>query len=103
MDAGKLDEKILEELHLELRWMPGVDPRDGDVKAKVEAGVATLFGHVTEPSIRRVAETAASRVLGVRSVSNEIKIHHSSIESHQDAGHDRATIEASGPGQQGPG
>jgi osmotically-inducible protein OsmY len=102
MDAEKLDEKILEEIQLELRWMPGVDPRNVAVKASVKAGVAILFGHVSDPSVRRAAETAARRVLGVRSVVNEIKIHHQAVETEQDAGHSRSTLDAFGPGQQGP-
>jgi hypothetical protein len=103
MDAEKLDEKILWELQLELRWLPEIDPRSVAVKAKVEAGVATLFGHVSEPSLRRVAETAARRVIGIRSVSNEIKIVDPSIETHSDAGNERPNIDASIPGPQNPG
>ena len=102
MIAEKLEEKILQELQLELRWMPGVDPRNVAVKASVEAGIATLSGHVTDPSIRRVAEMVARRVLGVRSVVNQIKIHHHSFEAQQDIGHDHAILDDFGPGQQSP-
>lgn len=74
--------------------MPGVNPRNVAVKAKVEAGVAILFGHVPEPSVRQLAETSARRVLGIRSVVNEIKLRHPASESQQDVGHDRAAREA---------
>ena len=100
MDAETLDEKTLQELQLELRWMPGIDPRNVAVKASVKAGVAILFGHVSDPSARRVAEQVARRVLGVRSVVNEIKIHHPAGEAEQDVGRSRAALEASGPTQQ---
>ncbi len=103
MNAEKLDEKILEELHLELRWMPGVDPRNVAVKASVKAGVAILFGHVSDPSVRRVAEKVAHRVLGVRSVVNDIKIHHPACETEQDEGHSRSALDAFSPDQQRPG
>jgi hypothetical protein len=101
MDAEKLEEKILEELQLELRWMPGVDARNVAVKATVKAGVAILFGHVSDPSVRRVAEQAARRVLGARSVVNEIKLHSPVGETERDAGHSRSALEAFAPGQQG--
>lgn len=100
MDADKLDEKILQELQLELRWMPGVDYRNVAVKASVKAGFAILFGHVTDPSIRRAAEKAARRVLGVRSVVNEIKLHHPAVETEQEVGYSRSILDAFGPGQQ---
>jgi osmotically-inducible protein OsmY len=102
LDAEKLDEKILQELHLELRWMPGVDPRNVAVKVSVKAGVATLFGHVTDPSIRRLAETSARRVLGVRSVVNEIRLRHPGSDAQQDDGHDRPALDALGPAHQHP-
>jgi hypothetical protein len=93
----KLDEKILEELQLELRWMPGVDPRNVAVKASVEAGVAILFGHVSDPSVRRVAEQVARRVLVVRSVVNEIKIHHPTSETEQELGNSDLSWKPSPP------
>ncbi len=102
MDAEKLDEKILQELQLELRWMPGVDVRNVAVKATVKAGVAILFGHVSDPSVRRVAEQVARRVLGVRSVVNEIKLHHPTVETEQDLGHSRSALDAFGSEQQSP-
>ena len=102
MDTHKLDEKVLQELQLELRWMPGVDVRNVAVKATVKAGVAILFGHVSDPSVRRVAEQVARRVLGIRSVINEIKLHHPTSETDQDVGHSRSTLDAFGSGQQSP-
>jgi hypothetical protein len=102
MDSENLDEKILMELQLELRWMPGVDPRNVSVKASVEGGIATLSGHVTDPSIRRLAEKVERRVLGVRSVNNAIRIHHPSHDTRHDAGNDLAALDTSGPCPQGP-
>jgi osmotically-inducible protein OsmY len=102
MDAEKLDEKILQELQLELRWMPGVNLRNVAIKATVKAGVAILFGHVSDPSVRRVAEQVARRVLGIRSVVNEIKLHHKASETEQDIGHDHPILDDLGPGQQSP-
>ncbi len=100
MHEDTLDGKILEELQLELRWMPGVAVQNDAVEATVKAGVATLTGHVTDLSIRRVAELVARRVLGVRSVINEIKIHHPSKENQQDSDRVHATLEDFSPGQQ---
>ena len=102
MHVDNLDEKILQELQLELRWMPGVDPRNVAVKASVEVGIATLSGYVTDPSIRRVAEMVARRVLGVRSVVNHIKVHHPPFEAQQDVGHVHAILDDSSLGQQTP-
>jgi osmotically-inducible protein OsmY len=103
MDAEKLDEKILQELQLELRWMPGVDLQNVAVNATVKAGVAILFGHVSDPSVRRVAELVARRVLGVRSVVNEIKLQNPTSETEQDPGPSRSVVETFGPAQQSPG
>jgi osmotically-inducible protein OsmY len=100
MDSEKLDEKILQEIQLELRWMPGVDPRHVAVKVSVKSGVAILFGHVPDPSVRRAAEKSARRVLGVRSVVNEIKLHHLSSDTPQEFAHGHVNLEAGGPESQ---
>ena len=74
MNAEKLDEKIQQDIQLELLGMPGVEPES--VCVAVEAGVVTLTGHVADPSVRQAAEQFARRALGVRCVANEIQIHH---------------------------
>jgi osmotically-inducible protein OsmY len=102
MDPEQLDEKILQELQLELRWMPGVDLENVAIKATVKAGVAILFGHVSDPSVRRVAELVARRVLGIRSVVNEIKLQHPTGETEHDLGSSRSVLETFGPSQQSP-
>ena len=73
MNAETLDEKTQQDIQLELLWMLGVKPES--VGLAVEAGVVTLTGHVSDPSIRQEAEQLAWRALGVRSVVNEIQIH----------------------------
>ena len=94
MNANELDEKIRQEIQLELLGMPGVDPES--VCVAVEAGVATLTGHVTDPSVRQEAEQLARRVPGVQSVANEIHIHRPSNDAHLEADLVRAVADAFG-------
>jgi osmotically-inducible protein OsmY len=103
MNSENLDEKILQELQLELRWMPGVDLQNVAVNATVKAGVAILFGHVSDASVRRVAELVARRVLGVRSVVNEIKLQNPTRKIDQYMETSRSVLESFSPAQQSPG
>lgn len=95
IDAEKLDEKIRQETQLGLAWTPGVDP--GSVGVAVEAGIVTLTGHVSDPSARQAAEQLARRVLGVRTVANEIQIQRPSSDPQREVGLVRAVINAFGP------
>jgi osmotically-inducible protein OsmY len=100
MDAVKLDEKILQEIHHELRCVPGVEP--GDVKVAVESGVVTLTGQVANHSIRQAVEQLARHMHGVRSVVDDIRIHRSSSIAEHEANLVRAVVEAFGRGHKGP-
>jgi osmotically-inducible protein OsmY len=101
MYAEKLDEKIREEILLELRWMPGVER--GTVGVGVEAGVVTLTGHVADASARQAAEQLARRVRGVRSVADQIQIQIRRLgtDGHHEASLVRAVAEAFGRGHRG--
>ncbi len=97
MNAEKRDEKIREEIQLELGWMPVVEP--GSVGVAVEAGVVTLTGHVADPSARQAVEQLARRVLGVRAVANEIQIRRPVTDAQHEVSLVRAVVDAFGRGQ----
>ena len=99
MNAEKLDEKIQQDVQLELLWMLGVEPES--VGVAVKAGGVTLVGHVADLSVRQAAEQLARRALGVRSVSNEIQIHRPLNDARLEVGLVRAVVDALGRGRNG--
>ncbi len=77
------DEKLAGEITLELRWDPVLD--GADIHAGVVNGVATLTGHVNSYIRKSVAETAARRVKGVRTVVNKLTVDLPSVNKQKDA------------------
>src|ERR1700677_2606798 len=65
---NQLQKAVLEEL----RWEPRVTAAHIGVTAK--AGVVALTGHVGSYVEKHAAETAASRVKGVKAVAEEIEV-----------------------------
>ena len=98
MNAEKRDEKIRQDIQLELRWIPAVDPES--VEVAVHDGVVALAGHIADTSARQAAEQLARRVLGVRSVVNEIQVRRSSDDGHQDVSLVCAVVDPFGRWQQ---
>jgi osmotically-inducible protein OsmY len=90
------DEKIRQEIQLEMDWMPLVQA--GSVGVAVQDGVATLTGHVPDASARQAAEQLARRVPGVRSVANEIQVRRPLDVAHHEADLVRAVVDAFGRG-----
>jgi osmotically-inducible protein OsmY len=90
------DEKIRQEIQLELNWMPLVQA--GCVGVAVQDGVATLTGHVPDASARQAAEQLARRVPGVRSVANEIHVRRTSDVAEHEANLIHAVVDAFGRG-----
>lgn len=56
----------------ELEWEPSLD--HSKIGVTVENGVVVLSGHVRTLAERQVAEQAAKRVRGVRTVANELEV-----------------------------
>jgi len=98
MNAMKRDETIRQAIESELRWMPVVDP--GNVDVRVEDGVVTLAGHVVDASARQAVDQLARRVLGVRSVANQIQVRHLAKDAQSDTALFRAVADAFGQGHQ---
>jgi osmotically-inducible protein OsmY len=94
MNAHRHDDSIREEIEIGLKCMHGIDP--GEVSVAVEAGHVTLTGHVAQHSAREAAEHFASRVAGVRSVSNELQIHRHASQTENEASLILAVREAFG-------
>jgi osmotically-inducible protein OsmY len=68
MDDKQLQQSVLDEL----AWDPSITSAHIGVAAR--QGVVTLSGHVPTYWEKRSAETAASRVKGVKAVAEEIKV-----------------------------
>src|SRR5687767_14238851 len=56
----------------ELRWEPNLDSES--IRVSITDGVVTLDGHVPSFAAKRLAETSAKRVAGVRGVANELAV-----------------------------
>jgi osmotically-inducible protein OsmY len=68
----KSDDKIREDVLLELKWDPEIT--SGDIAVAVKDGVVTLSGFVSSYWEKLAAEDAAKRVYGVRAVANDIQV-----------------------------
>lgn len=68
----KTDTEIAEAVYNALKWHSAV--HEDDVKIKVEDGIVTLEGEVEWEYLRSNARTAVQNLLGVRSVTNLIKV-----------------------------
>ncbi len=66
------DSKLKDAVIAELKWEPSVNSAHIGVTAK--NGVVTLMGHVESYIEKSAAETAASRVKGVKAVAEEIEV-----------------------------
>ena len=66
------DNELKQAVLTELNWEPSVTAAHIGVTAK--SGVVTLMGHVGSYAEKRAAETAASRVNGVKAVAEEIEV-----------------------------
>ena len=71
-DSKSHDSKLQQAVLAELEWEPSVNPAHIGVTAN--AGVVTLTGHVGDFMQKRAAETAASRVKGVKAVAEELEV-----------------------------
>jgi osmotically-inducible protein OsmY len=66
------DKKLKQDVLAELSWEPSVD--SAHVGVTTHDGVVTLTGHVGSYVEKHAAETAASRVKGVKAVAEEIEV-----------------------------
>ncbi len=66
------DNELTSAVLAELKWEPSVEASHVGVAAK--NGVVTLVGHVGSFVEKQAAETAASRVKGVRAIAEEIEV-----------------------------
>jgi osmotically-inducible protein OsmY len=66
------DSKLQDAVLAELNWDPGVTA--GHIGVIASAGVVTLTGHTASYAEKHAAEVAASRVKGVKAISEKIEV-----------------------------
>jgi hyperosmotically inducible protein len=74
--AGKNDkgvDRIIKEVRHELVTLPYYNVFD-DLAYKVDGGSVTLFGYVTQPTLKTDAERAVRKIEGVTNVVNNIEV-----------------------------
>lgn len=86
------DTDIQKDVIAELTWEPSL--RDDDIAIAVRDGVATLAGFVDSYSDKGKAESAASKVLGVRAIANELEVKLPSSSMRTDPDIARAAVDA---------
>ncbi len=78
-----MDDKILrQDIIYELDWDPSIE--SADIGVAVNAGVATLTGHVPNYYQKQAAERALRRVVGIKAVAEEIKVRYPGAVTHTD-------------------
>ena len=88
----KTDIQLQHDILDELKWEPSVEA--AEIGVTVEAGVATLGGHVRTYTEKVSAERAAQRVAGVEAVANEIEVRPAGAGARTDTDIARAALEA---------
>lgn len=68
----RLDSDIKTDVERELKWDPDIEATD--IAVAVKDGVVTLTGFVRSYTQKLQAETAATRVLGVKGVANDLEV-----------------------------
>ncbi|TCR75621.1 BON domain-containing protein [Rhizobium sp. BK376] len=76
------DRDIQQNVIAELEFEPSIDATN--IGVTVEAGIATLFGHVGSCAQKFAAEKAARRVAGVRAIASEIEVRFPELKKHSD-------------------
>ena len=64
-------------------WEPAIRP--AEIGVAVKDGIVTLHGVVDSHAVKRVAERAAARVLGIRAVSSQLEVGQSGLHGRTDA------------------
>lgn len=71
--AAEANPKIMKEVRHELITLPYYGVFD-DLGYRVDGNTVTLFGEVTQPTLKRDAESAVKRIEGVERVDNQIEV-----------------------------